>query len=167
MCCLRRNPFNRKNVYKLLEHPFVQGVKDLPIDDDKTENGREKRSDQRFDSLSPTTVNGRKNNRRNLKLKLGGGGKEDLGELTISNYDKVISDVEKKGQKDKVILELQRDLDDKTSAIETKLKAKKSQTESKATPLSESPGPFGGTHFFPHDMSQNTQKDPLRSVARK
>lgn len=24
LCCLKKNPFMRKNVYKLLQHPFVQ-----------------------------------------------------------------------------------------------------------------------------------------------
>lgn len=164
MCCLKRNPFNRKNVYKLLEHPFVEGVRDLGVEEEKTELGRSRLPDFRNDSLSRTTGGGPRNGKQPPKLNLRR--REEAGELTMSNYDRVVSDVEQKGQKDQVILELQKDLDDKTFAIEIRLKAKKhSQTESRATPKSESE--LQGLRFFPHDLSQQTQKDPPKAVARK
>lgn len=151
LCCLRRNPFNRMNVYKLLAHPFIEAARDTALEEDKTELGRSRLADPRNDSVSRVTAGGTRKDKQPPKLNLRR--KEDAGELSISNYERVVSDVERKGGKDQVILDLQRDLDDKTSAIENRLKAKKlSQTESKATPKSESE--LHGLHFFPHDLSQ-------------
>ena len=134
------------------------------MEEEKTELGRSRLADPRNDSLSRTTAGGTKNGKQPPKLNLRR--REEAGELTISNYDRVVSDVERKGQKDQVILELQKDLDDKTFAIEIRLKAKRhSQTESRTTPKSESE--LHGLHFFPHDLSQQTQKDQPKAAGRK
>lgn len=158
MCCLRKNPFNRKNVYKLLQHPFIQSIKSDTLGDDeekavgnkilKEENATETMSKTLTGKLKPI------NKKPNIRLPQ----KSNHNEVTISNYDKIVSTFDKQGHKDKLILELQRDLDDKTFAIEIRLKANKnSQTESKATPNSESEA--NGQHFFPQDLSSQTKKE--------
>ena len=151
MCCLKRTPFNRKNVYKLLEHPFVQHVKLCGNEEDeKTEFYKPKIGEDKNDQISKSNTpqirtNSRKpNNNTNNK-------KDSLTKINMSNYDRILLDYEKKGNKDQLILELQRNLDNKTIDIESKLKAKRySQVDSKNTPNSESENI--GQHFFPKDL---------------
>ena len=153
-------------MYKLLEHPFIQSIKTDPADEEcKSEIDRNKSRDHNHTLSHKTVVGVGRNNNKRLQLNFQNH-KKNTGEITISNYDRVVSDVEKKGHQDKLILELQRDLDDKTFAIEIRLKAKKnSQTDSKATPVSDSE--VNTQHFFPFDLSTPTQIDKLTGQSSK
>lgn len=164
MCCLRRNPFNRKNVYKLLQHPFIQSAKgDANAEDDEKADNDLILKGENYDEPFEKTITGGINppsKRPTIKLPKNA----SPNEVTISNYDQIVSNFEKKGHKDKLILELVRDLDDKTFAIEIRLKAnRKSETCSKATPNSESDTNGNTQRFFPPEPSLPTAKAKPKS----
>jgi serine/threonine protein kinase len=155
-CCLRKNPFNRKNVYKLLQHPFI------------TSNHRESNEDVSMRQVlcgpeyNQLTNSKHRGERHQSMMKSNQGmngrqiGKDNMYEINSSNYDQVIANFEKKGNdNNKLIIELQKDLDEKTFAIEIRLKEKKRSQkfyEEEKTP--DSPI-LNKKKFFEKEINQN------------
>lgn len=170
-CCLRKNPFNRKNVYKLLQHPFITSNNHREVHDDvlmkQAYTGFDGRGEVKSEHKSERNNSTMGKFAKTSELKMST--KDNLHEINYSNYDQVVANFEKKGQKDKLIIELQKDLDEKTFAIEIRLKEKRKRSlklsEGERTP--ESPI-LDQRRFFQQEVREPEAKDaPKRLDSEK
>ena len=97
MCCLRKNPFNRKNVYKLLQHPFIT----LNNGDSESEDMSSLKSPlstvdtkgqncQRDSSRSPIRPD-KENNKITKKNDQRSYMKDNSKEINYSNYKEIVA----------------------------------------------------------------------------